>query len=74
MKPFMSAFNPHCYALMRIVAGFLFLWHGMQKLFGIPSAMPPGVPPFITYVERPSTALSSCSSPARGAASGASMP
>lgn len=53
MKPFMSAFNPHCYALMRIVAGFLFLWHGTQKLFGIPSAMPPGVPPFITYVAGP---------------------
>lgn len=53
MKPFMSAFTPHCYALMRIVAGFLFLWHGTQKLFGIPSPMPPGVPPYITYVAGP---------------------
>jgi len=53
MKPFMSAFNPHCYALMRIVAGFLFLWHGVQKLFGFPAPMPAGVPAFITYVAGP---------------------
>jgi putative oxidoreductase len=53
MNPFMSKFNSHCYAIMRIVAGFLFLWHGMQKLFGFPVAMPAGVPPFITYVAGP---------------------
>lgn len=53
MKPFMSACNAHCYALMRIVAGFLFLWHGAQKLFGFPSAMPPGVPEYITYIAGP---------------------
>jgi putative oxidoreductase len=49
MKPFMSIFNSQCYALMRIVAGFLFLWHGAQKLFGIPSPVPGDVPAFITY-------------------------
>ena len=49
MKPFMSSYNSQVYALMRLVAGFLFLWHGAQKLFGIPSAMPPGVPAFIIY-------------------------
>ncbi len=49
MKPFMSGFNSQVYALMRIVVGFLFLWHGMQKLFGIPSAMPAGVPAFVIY-------------------------
>jgi len=26
----------YAYALMRIVTGFLFLWHGSQKLFDIP--------------------------------------
>ena len=49
MKPFMSSSNAQVYALMRIVVGFLFLWHGAQKLFGIPSAMPAGVPAFIIY-------------------------
>ncbi len=49
MKPFMSSYNAQCYALLRIVVGFLFLWHGAQKLFGIPSPMPGGVPTFITY-------------------------
>lgn len=53
MKPFISSFNDQCYALMRIVAGFLFLWHGAQKLFGIPSAIPGDVPAFITYVAGP---------------------
>lgn len=53
MKEFMSGFNAQCYALMRIVTGFLFLWHGAQKLFGIPAAMPPGVPPFIIYIAGP---------------------
>jgi putative oxidoreductase len=49
MKPFMSSYNSQGYALMRIVVGFLFLWHGAQKLFGIPSAMPGEVPAFIIY-------------------------
>jgi putative oxidoreductase len=26
------------YAALRIVAGFMFLWHGMQKLLGFPAA------------------------------------
>jgi putative oxidoreductase len=26
------------YAALRIVAGFMFLWHGTQKLFGFPAA------------------------------------
>ena len=53
MASFMSKYGTHCYALMRIVAGFLFLWHGSQKLFGFPIAMPAGVPAFITYIAGP---------------------
>ena len=53
MKSFMSNYSSYCYALMRIVAGFLFLWHGSQKLFDFPGGMPAGVPAFITYVAGP---------------------
>jgi putative oxidoreductase len=28
-------FEPYAYALLRIVAGFLFMLHGLQKLFGL---------------------------------------
>jgi putative oxidoreductase len=42
------------YATMRIITGFLFFWHGIQKLFGFPP-MPPGmnVPAFITWIAGP---------------------
>ena len=53
MKPFMSTYRSQIYALMRIVTGFLFLWHGAQKLFGFPSAIPGEVPAFITYLAGP---------------------
>lgn len=49
MKAFLSGFSSQAYALMRIVVGFLFLWHGTQKLFGYPSGMPEGVPAYIIY-------------------------
>ncbi|MDD2898012.1 MAG: DoxX family protein [Desulfuromonadaceae bacterium] len=53
MTSILSAYNSHCYALMRFVVGFLFLWHGVQKLFGFPEGMPPGVPAFIIYIAGP---------------------
>lgn len=28
-------YEEHAYALLRIIAGFLFLFHGLQKLFGM---------------------------------------
>src|SRR5262249_1288847 len=51
--PFLRPYEPQTLALLRIVAGFLFLWHGMQKLFGFPREMPPGVPAFITWTAGP---------------------
>lgn len=53
MANFMRSYEPQTYALLRIVTGFCFLWHGLQKLFGIPGAMPAGVPPFIIWIAGP---------------------
>ena len=48
MAPFMKPFQNQTYALMRIMAGALFLWHGTQKLFGFPTPAP-DAPPFVIY-------------------------
>ena len=53
MATFMRTYEPQTYALLRIVIGFLFLWHGLQKLVGFPQGMPPGVPAFIIWVAGP---------------------
>ena len=53
MATFMRGYEPQAYALLRIISGFLFLWHGLQKLFGFPGQMPPGVPAFIIWVAGP---------------------
>jgi putative oxidoreductase len=37
MVDFMKAYEKQTYALMRIVSGFLFLFHGAQKILGFPS-------------------------------------
>lgn len=36
MASFMAPHSAKAYALMRIVVGFLFLWHGTMKVFGFP--------------------------------------
>lgn len=33
--PFLRPYSEYTYALLRIVAGFLFAFHGAQKLFGL---------------------------------------
>jgi putative oxidoreductase len=50
----MRAYETYAYAAMRIVTGFLFFWHGLQKLFGFPP-MPPEVnpPAFIVWIAGP---------------------
>lgn len=46
MERFLGKYEPYAYSLLRMVAGFLLLWHGSQKLLGFPpqQAMP-GSPP-----------------------------
>ena len=53
MEHFMKRFETQSYALLRIFTGFLFLWHGSQKLLGIPGEAPAGAPAFIIYVAGP---------------------
>jgi len=53
MAKFMAFLNNQTYAMMRVVAGFLFLWHGTQKLFGFPVPKMEGAPWYITNVAGP---------------------
>ncbi len=53
MASFMRNYSAQTYALMRIVTGFLFLWHGMSKLFGFPTPPPAEAPAFILYTAGP---------------------
>ena len=39
---FLDKYQEHTYAMMRIIAGFLFLWHGTQKFFNFPIEFPYG--------------------------------
>ncbi|HEX9758904.1 MAG TPA: DoxX family protein [Nitrospiria bacterium] len=50
---FMKSFTAQTYALMRMVIGFLFIWHGTQKLFGFPLPAHEGTPAFVTYIAGP---------------------
>ena len=49
----LDGFASQTHALMRIVAGAMFLWHGTQKLFGFPKEAFEGTPAFVTYVAGP---------------------
>ena len=39
---FLDKYNEYTYAIFRIIAGFLFLCHGTQKLFNFPAEFPYG--------------------------------
>ena len=52
MANFLDRIQPQLYAIFRIVLGFLFLWHGMSKLFGFPGGSHEA-PAYITYVAGP---------------------
>jgi putative oxidoreductase len=53
MPSFMSPYAPQAYAAMRIATGFLFLWHGAQKLLSIPTPPPPQLPSFVIAIAGP---------------------
>ena len=53
MSSFMKPFSAQLYSVLRIVVGFTFLWHGVQKLFGFPGGGPEGIPAFVVYVGGP---------------------
>lgn len=47
---FLDTYNKHTYALLRIVSGYLFLWHGSQKLLNFPSPYPWGEPDLVATI------------------------
>ncbi len=55
MERFLGKYEPYAYALLRMVAGFLLLWHGSQKLLGfppqqaMPGSPPPGLSPMMAF-------------------------
>ena len=53
MSNFIGRFSAQTYALLRIVAGFLFMWHGAQKLFSFPTAASYKAPAHILYIAGP---------------------
>lgn len=42
MNEFLAAWSPRVLSILRIIAGFLILWHGSQKLLGFPPSGQPG--------------------------------
>ncbi len=52
MAPFTTRYGSQTYALLRIVTGLVFLWHGTGKLLGFPKTVP-DAPAFVLYVAGP---------------------
>ncbi len=51
MVSFMKQYENQTYALLRIVSGFLLIWHGTPKLLGWPMSFDP--PAHILYIAGP---------------------
>ena len=41
MTFFMKSYQEQTYAVMRIISGYVLIWHGTMKLFGFPGEDPP---------------------------------
>ena len=50
MAGFMKGYEAQTYALLRIVSGFLFLWHGSSKILSFPTPAPAEAPAFVIWV------------------------
>ena len=48
LDSFYSTWGPRLLSVLRIVAGFLLMQHGMQKLLGLPAPMPTGTVPLLS--------------------------
>ena len=48
LDSFYSTWGPRLLSVLRIVAGFLLMQHGMQKLLGLPAPMPRGTVPLLS--------------------------
>lgn len=48
LDSFYSKWGPRLLSVLRIVAGFLLMQHGMQKLLGLPAPMPGGTVPLLS--------------------------
>lgn len=42
VNEFLNGWSPRVLSILRFLAGFLMIWHGSQKLFGFPIALPAG--------------------------------
>lgn len=42
MAEFLNSWSPRILSVLRIIVGFLFLWHGSQKLLSYPAPVPAG--------------------------------